>query len=102
MTLISTNTPLGAGTITLSQPYTNFDGLFIQYSNDSRGAYNSVFISIWDFQKRIEIAKSNNKTSIALFDNRNYWYININTSTTTSFVNTDENCYMEAIYGVNI
>lgn len=96
LTLLASN--LGAGTITLSQPYTDFDGIYVEYADDNGTDSNSVYLSSWEITRRIRTGKN-----WALFANRQYWIISSSSIDKTTIWNSGdkyENCYIRAIYGV--
>lgn len=90
-----------SGNITLSQPYTNFDGLLIVATGDGSSDWERFFLSSAEITARLALAKTNNAYA-ALFHNNKYWCIRYD-STTTTFINSEaENCRIKAIYGVNL
>nr|CAI9750344.1 tail fiber protein [Autographiviridae sp.] len=98
-------TPIGGGAITLSQPYTDFDGLLIENTNDSRNKLNRTFISTAEFNARMQRAKEIKPTAanMNLLMNAWEWEIWVLESkgfTPTYFPNYEENCVIERIYGV--
>lgn len=104
MTLLAGKSPVGSGDIQLSQPYTNFDGLYFVFGNDSNNYYHYNFIPTAELTRMIGLAKSwgANKT-IILSKNYYYWAINASTTTTTLLkTGESENSYFCACYGVNI
>lgn len=99
------NTPIGRGTITLSQPYTDFDGLLIDFSDDTGALLNSKYISTAELNRRIARAKDIGISSIFLLSEYYYWAILIterNGFSTTTFPNSGENCQIKCIYGVKL
>lgn len=93
-----TNKAYDRGNIPLSQAYTNFDGLYIEYTGDSNENWSSVFISTWELQRRIANAKKVNGP-LSLFYTGHYWSL-LNTSTTTNLIANNDNCIIQNIYGV--
>lgn len=94
---------IGTGTITLSHPYTDFDGLLIDFADDSAALLNSKYISTAELNRMIERAKYLGIESIFLISEYIYWTIWITESrgfSTTSFPNKNENCRIMQIYGV--
>lgn len=99
------NTPIGKGTITLSQPYTDFDGLLIDFSDDEGALLNSKYISTAELNRRIARAKDIGIFSIFLLSEYYYWSIWITERSgfsTTTFPNRGENCQIKCIYGVKL
>lgn len=99
------NTPIGRGTITLSQPYTDFDGLLIDFSDDDGALLNSKYISTAELNRRIARAKDIGISSIFLLSEYYYWTIWITERagfSTTTFPNRGENCQIKCIYGVKL
>lgn len=97
------DTPIGNGSITLSQPYTDFDGLLIDYTADNNNFVSSAYISTAELNRRVAVAKSVNATVIFLFDNRYFWTIYITEAkrfSPTFFPYEDDNCIIQQIYGV--
>ena len=83
LTLLASNIPYGSD-IHLSQPFTNFDGLYIIYCNNTN-EYNwqSSYISSWELLKRI----TEGTTNVMLLNTHFYWYINtIKVGSTTSLL----------------
>lgn len=94
---------IGRGTITLSHPYTDFDGLLIDFTDDDAYLLNSKYISTTELNRRIERAKYLGIESLFLIAEYYYWTIWITESrgfSTTSFPNRGENCKIMQIYGV--
>lgn len=94
---------IGKGTITLSHPYTDFDGLLIDFTDDDAYFLNSKYISTAELNRRIKRAKYLGIESLFLIAEYYYWTIWITESrgfSTTSFPNTGENCKIMQIYGV--
>lgn len=99
------NTPIGRGTITLSQPYTDFDGLLIDFSDDDGALLNSKYISTAELNRRIARAKDIGISSIFLLSEYYYWTIwitELSGFSTTIFPNRGENCQIKCIYGVKL
>lgn len=101
------DTPLGAGTITLSQPYTDFDGLLIEYTDDNSNAFNRRYISTAELNYRIArsiaIKGGESGATISLISGEQYWRIWCGKSrgfTTTTFPVWTENSVICRIYGV--
>lgn len=100
------NTPLATGAITLSQPYTNFDGLLIEYCDDNQNAFNMKYISTAELNFRIARAielKTESAATIALLSGEQYWRIRCGKSrgfTNTNFPVWNENAIIQRIYGV--
>lgn len=101
------DTQLATGTITLSQPYTDFDGLYIEYTDDALNAFNTKYISTAELNYRIarSIALKGGESgaTISLISGEQYWRIWCGKSrgfTTTTFPVWAENCIIPRIYGV--
>lgn len=94
------NKTVGAGNITLSQSWKNFDELIVFAGNDSANYVTSWRIETWELQKRIDLAVENGKNQFGLFYGSIYWHLST-TSTNTSWVSNTENCALYAVYGVN-
>lgn len=101
------DTHLATGTITLSQPYTDFEGLYIEYTDDNLNAFNTKYISTAELNYRIakSIALKGGESSatISLISGEQYWRIWCGKSrgfTTTTFPVWSENCIILRIYGV--
>lgn len=97
------DTPIGRGNITLSQPYTDFDGVLIDAMSDNYNALDSRYISTAEFNRRIARVKEAGGTSIWLINGTIYWSINITETggfSTTFFPVDGENCVIRQIYGV--
>ena len=99
------DTPIEKGAITLSQPYTDFDGLLIENTNDDRYKLNRTFISTAEFNARMQRAKEIKPTAATmnLLTNAwewDIWVLESEGFTSTYFPNYTENCVIERIYGV--
>ena len=97
-------TAIGSGDITLSQPYTNFDGLLIEYADDDSNDLRRKYISVAELNARIKRATIlQNNPTISLFNDQQYWFIFVAESkgfTTTHFPVWKENAKLFRIYGV--
>lgn len=99
------NTPMGSGNITLLHPYTDFDGLLFEYTNDSSDAFTRQYISTTEIQYRVarSIDLRGERATIALVSSDLYWYIWASKSkgfTTTTFPGWTDNGIIQRIYGV--
>ena len=99
------DTAIGSGTIKLSQPYTDFDGLLFENTNDDRNKLNRTYISVAEFNARMARAKEIKPTAptMNLLTNPWEWSIWLSESrgfSSTSFPVYAENCVMERVYGV--
>lgn len=101
------DTAMATGTLTLSQPYTNFDGLLIEYTDDNGNAFNCKYMSTAELNHRIarsiSIKGSESAATIALLSGEQYWRIWCGKSrgfTTTTFPVWTENSIIYRIYGV--
>lgn len=100
---ILTDVNQGSGIINLSQPYTNFDGLYFVFGDNSENNFHSVFISTWDLTRMIAFAKSKGTNKqILLTSAHYYWSINASTSTTTELFVGSENSYFYQCYGITL
>lgn len=103
MTLLTSGTPQGIGDIQLSQPYTNFDGLYFIFGNDQDNYYHYNFIPTEELTRMIGLAKSwGTNKYISLTNSYYYWTINASTTTTTTLKQGGENSYFRVCYGVTI
>lgn len=99
------NTPMGRGDITLLHPYTDFDGLLIEYTNDDGDAFARQYISSTEIQYRVAraVGLRGQRATIALVTSDIYWYIWVDSSkgfTTTKFPGWSDNGMIYRIYGV--
>lgn len=99
------NTPIGRGDITLLHPYTDFDGLLIEYTNDDSDDLARQYISSTEIQYRIAraIGLKGQRATIALVTSAIYWYIWVDESkgfSTTTFPALTDNGIIQRIYGV--
>ena len=99
------NTPTGRGNITLLHPYTDFDGLLVEYTSDDDDVFDRHYISTKEIQYRIarSIGLRGEIATISLVNSAFYWYIYVHASkgfTTTTFPTWKENCLIQRIYGV--
>lgn len=94
----------GSGDIKLSQPYTDFDGLLIEYSDDDNNDVRRKYISVAELNERMKRASIlQNNPTISLFNDQQYWFILTSKSkgfTTTYFPLWKENALLLKIYGV--
>ena len=104
MTLLAGGTPVGNGDIKLSQPYTNFDGLYFVFGDDSNDYYHYNFIPTAELTRMIGLAKSwGTNKFITLTTSFYYWAMNASTTTTTLLkTGESENSFFCACYGVTI
>lgn len=93
---------LGQGDIVLSKPYTDFDGLYFEYTDDNRNFWSTCFISSWELTHRIDRAKAANHPYVELFSGLNFWRITTTGTTTKLLKSYDDNCYIEHVYGVTL
>lgn len=95
------NTSLGNGDIILSQPYTDFDGLLIVYTDDDGQRYVRTYISSAEITHRKEECIKIGGSKFALFNGSFYWSISVNNNfSSTLFPEDTENCVIHRIYGV--
>lgn len=97
--------PLNNGTLKLSQPYTDFDGLLIYISNDSQYALSKQYISVPAFEEDIQKARklSASNPVVYLVNGDIHWRISVLPSkgfNATTFPVNDENAMIQQIYGV--
>ena len=96
---------VGNGNITLLQPYTDFDGLLIDYTSDNGNFLSSAYISTAELNRRVAVAKSVDAPVIFLFDSYYFWTIYITEAkkfSPTYFPYEDDNCVIQQIYGVKL
>lgn len=87
---------VSSGTISLSQPYTDFDGLLV-VSNSGGSKIDSVFISKGELDER----RSYNATwALVGGTGERYWICGTD-STDSSFTASTQNCTIQMIYGIN-
>lgn len=92
--------------VTLPQPYTNFDGLLIEYTGNNKTIVYRAYISTEEINKMVESILSHpNKQPEAFFviDGTYYWSVKAVSSykfSPTFFPNNDNNLYIWKIYGV--
>lgn len=103
LTLLASD--INMGTITLSQPYTNFDGLLIDMTSDNGDSFFRRYISVSDLTDAInsQIKSRGDNATVAFIDGQNYWYIYVHASkgfTTTTFPAMKENSLIKRLYGV--
>lgn len=94
---------LSSGDIILSQPYTDFDGLLMDFSSDNFNAWDSRYISTVELNRRIARARAARGSSIYLINGTIQWGINITSTgnfSTTCFPWAHDNCVVQHIYGV--
>ena len=101
------NTEVTSGTLTLSQPYTDFDGLLIEFTDNDENAFNRQYISTvelnYKIARSIDIKGGENTATISFISGEQYWRIWCGKSrgfTTTTFPCWVENCNILRIYGV--
>ena len=99
------NTPMASGNITLLHPYTDFDGLLVEYTNDDTDAFQRQYISSEEIQYRITraIGLRGARATIALVSSQQFWYIWVHPSkgfTSTTFPGWNDNGRIMRIYGV--
>lgn len=92
LTLLASN--IHSGTITLTKPYTDFDGLYVVIQNDNGVYTHSKFISTDEINRRRSYGQS-----WGLFEGDYYWYLRKD-STDTILYNATENCIINQLYGV--
>ena len=104
------DTPIGTGSITLPQPYTNFDGLLFDIASDTYDRLESAYISTTEINRRRKRAIEIGHPTFHLFSSQYWWAIDGTDASgfsTTVFplapsVNGiyGENCTIMRIYGV--
>lgn len=95
------DTPADRGDIILSQPYTDFDGLLIDYTYDSGSRYVRDYISSAEITHRKEECIKIGGSKFALFNGNFYWSILVNDEfSPTCFPEDTDNCMIQRIYGV--
>lgn len=92
--------------VTLPQPYTNFDGLLIEYTGKNQTVVSRTYISTEEINKMVESILSHpDKEPKAFFviDGTYYWSVKAVSSykfSPTFFPNNDNDLYIWKIYGV--
>lgn len=91
----------GTGNITLSQPYTDFDGLLFETANDGRSMWHYSFISTWELsQAKQRYFENDTLKSYDISFGAWYWTLNLQTMTTTNLAMSSENSWIFKVYGV--
>lgn len=94
------NAGQATGDITLSQPFTNFDAIYIWFAGDNNADTLTKLWYTWELDR---VLKDSMHTNILLFNAISaYWYVYnyANGSTTSMFKNRTENCYVNRIDGL--
>lgn len=104
------DTPIGTGSITLPQPYTNFDGLLFDIASDTYDRLESAYISTTEINRRRKRAIEIGHPTFHLFSSQYWWAIDGTDASgfsTTVFPLAPplkeiygENCTIMRIYGV--
>lgn len=100
------DTPITSGNITLSQPYTDFDGLLFEYTGTNNTILSRVYLSTEEINRRVELvhnASPNEPHAIFVIDGIYYWTIRVATQydfSPTAFPYNDANLRIWRIYGV--
>lgn len=99
------NTSIGSGTITLSKPYTDFDGLLFIVADDNGHRWQRIYISTATLQEQIKDCQNDSAGhhSVCLFNQYYYWWIFVDEAhkfSPTSFPEDTDNCWIYKIYGV--
>ena len=94
-----------SGTITLSHPYTDFDGLLFIVTDDSGHRWQRIYISTATLQEQIKDCQNDtgNHHSVCLFNENYFWWIFVDDAhkfSETSFPEDADNCAIQKIYGV--
>lgn len=97
-----TSAAVASGSIYLSQSWRNFDGLLIEYTDDSSRYSMTYYLSTWEHERRIANALALGINSYGLFYGGVYWFCNPSTSTDTTLTSVTENCKIQVIYGVKL
>lgn len=102
-----TNKKYGVDTdVTLSQPYTNFDGLLIEYTGANQTILSRDYISTAEITKRVELVRSHpgqEPHAFFLINDTYYWSVSCATQynfSPTFFPNNDSDTVIFKIYGV--
>ena len=91
----------GDGTITLVQSWRNFDALMFVFGNDGQNQLTTQIVPRWLLEWQFNSAKAMGISYVHLFWNvANYWAVNPNLVTDTSFPDQDENCWIYMIVGI--
>ena len=91
------------GTITLAKPWDNFDALLIYSGTDYSDSYlNSTLIYKWQLSELFAIAKTSGKNYVQIWTNvaGRFWGVKVSSSTSIAFKDPDEDCGVQAIYGL--
>ena len=104
------NTTHGTGTIQLSRPYTDFDGLLFDIASDTYDRFESAYISTTEINRRRKRAIEIGHPTFFLFSSQYWWAIDGTDASgfsTTVFPQAPsmkdiygENCTIMRIYGV--
>ena len=95
------DTPNSGANITLSQPYTNFDGLLIEGVYNSSGEYlSSEYISSKELTRRKERCEERNRGLFALCCSHYYWWLTHTGFSSTLLPYKSGNFTILRIYGV--
>lgn len=92
--------------VTLSQPYTNFDGLLIEYTGSNQTILSREYISTAEITKRVELVRSHpgqEPHGFFMINGTYYWSVSCATKYNFSpafFPNNDSDTVLFKIYGV--
>lgn len=97
------DTPNSGANITLSQPYTNFDGLLIEGAYNSNGEFlNREYISSKELTRRKERCEERSKGLFALCSSHYYWWLTHIGFSSTLLPYKSGNFTIIRIYGVKV
>lgn len=95
------NQPTTSRTITLSKPYTDFDGLWFDITGTDNMWFTSAYISSAELTRRKEESIKINAFTFILFDGNYRVIINVQSGfSSTTFTISAINCKIQNIYGV--
>ena len=92
--------PINSGDISLSQPYTDFDGLLIYCGSTGRNSVDSVYISSAEINRKIETTMSIGAQRFFLFSQQLFCTCIAGECTATKLPIADKNCDIIRIHGV--
>lgn len=97
-------TPIARGNITLSHPYTDFDGLLFEYTGSNKTIVSRAYISTEELNSRVALAANSGEPhGIFIINATYYWTIGTEKRfnfSPTFFPYNDANSVIWCIYGV--
>ena len=82
--------------IDLSEPYTNFKMLYIEFCNDSGHGIYDELVQVWQLKRRHERSKDMERTFFLIKG----WYLNSDSTTTYLHHNDDAELRIKRIFGI--